>query len=570
MNDPAVTELWFMKSAQVGWTELLNNVVGYFIDQDPAPILLIQPTIEMGEAWSKDRLAPMLRDSPKLAGKVADAKTRDSGNTILHKSFVGGHLTIAGANSPAGLASRPIRVVLCDEVDRYPSSAGAEGDPVSLARKRTTTFWNRKLLVGSTPTLKGYSRIEAGFLAGDQRRYFVPCPHCSVMQTLRWSQVQWPDGKPEDAYYGCASCGAVITDADKLGMLAAGEWRATATSKRAGVASFHINELYSPWVQFGHMAMAFYEAKDLPDTLRTWVNTSLGETFEVRGDTVDETGLLERREVYPAELPAGVVLLTCGVDVQDNRLELEVVGHGAGQETWSILYKTIEGDPGQHPTHSPLWAQLDDVLGQSFEHESGLSLKISATCIDTGGHKTESVYEYCKQRFARRVFAIKGAGGQGRPVVSKPTRNNKAGVRLFSLGVDSIKELIYSRLKITEPGPGYCHFPADRDVAFFAGLTAEKLITGYFKGKESRRWVLKGPHVRNEPLDCRGYALAALAILGVDLDKHAATFARRLAERAGPIETKPELPKRANAVEQPQTKRAPPARNRGGWAKGWR
>lgn len=564
-----------MKSAQVGWTEILNNVVGFFIDQDPAPILLIQPTLDMGNAWSKDRLAPMLRDSPRLTGKVADPKARDSGNTILHKSFVGGHLTIAGANSPAGLASRPIRIVLCDEVDRYPASAGAEGDPVSLARKRTTTFWNRKLLVGSTPTVKGKSRIEAGYLAGDQRKYFVPCPHCSVMQTLKWSHVQWPDGDPESAYYVCESCGVVIVDSDKPAMLSAGEWRATAEPKRAGVASFHINELYSPWVMFGHMASAFYEAKNFPDTLRTWVNTSLGEPDELTGDTVDETGLLERREVYAAEVPVGVVLLTCGVDVQDNRIELEVVGHGVGHETWSIDYKVFEGDPGQHPSHSPLWKQLDDYLLQDFEHESGLRMRISGVCIDTGGHKTDMVYAFCKPRFSRRVFAIKGVGGQGRPLVSKPTRSNSAGVRLFSIGVDTGKELVYSRLKVSEPGPGYCHFPADRDVAFFSQLTAEKLVTRYYKGQPLRKWELKNAHQRNEALDCRNYAVACLEILGVSLDKIAKKMTARMevmgarvAEPAPVIEPEEQAPTESKPSTVQRAK--PQPRQSGGWLNKWR
>lgn len=589
VNDPTLFEIWVMKSAQVGWTEALNNVVGYYVDQDPAPMLLIQPTVEMGEAWSKDRLAPMVRDSPRLSAKIADSKVKDSGNTILHKTFLGGHITIAGANSPAGLASRPVRVVLFDEVDRYPASAGSEGDPISLARKRTTTFWNRKLLAGSTPTIKGKSRIESGFLQGDQRRYFVPCPHCDRKQTLRWSNVQWPEGKPEEAYYVCEGCGAVIVDADKPWMLAeadrrqrAGEpgigWVPTAEPKRSGVASFHINEIYSPWVTFGTMAANFIEAKQFPDTLRTWINTALGEPDDVRGESMDETGLLERREVYPAEVPAGVVMLTCGVDVQDNRLELEIVGWGPGGESWDIDYRVIEGDPGQHPSHSPLWKQLDEILTSDFEHELGVRMRISATAIDTGGHKTDMVYAFCKPRFARRVFAVKGVGGHGRPLVSKPTRNNAAGVRLFSVGVDTAKELLFSRLKVTEPGPGYCHFPHARDVAFFSQLTAERLVTRYFKGVAVRRWELKDPKARNEALDCRVYATAALAILDVNLDKAARRFRQRVEMLGGEHEALSDRPRPAApdeaappAAQKPAPARAvKPPRPRGGFVNGWR
>jgi hypothetical protein len=241
ISDASIREVWVMKSAQVGWTEILNNCIGFHVHQDPAPMLLVQPTLEMAEAWSKDRLAPMVRDTPALSEKIADPRSRDSGNTLLHKKFAGGHLTVAGANSPAGLASRPIRIVLFDEVDRYPASAGTEGDPISLGKKRTATFWNRKVLAGSTPTIKGSSRIEAGFDSGDQRFFKVPCPHCNEFQRLMWAQVQWPEGQPELAHYVCQHCGTMLTEQDKPGMLAAGEWVASRPS--LGIASFHISEL---------------------------------------------------------------------------------------------------------------------------------------------------------------------------------------------------------------------------------------------------------------------------------------------------------------------------------------
>ena len=286
------------------------------------------------------------------------------------------------------------------------------------------------------------------------------------------------------------------------------------------------------------------------------------------GESIDDTGLLERREVYPAEVPAGVVLLTCGVDVQDNRLELEVVGHGVGGETWNIDYRVIEGDPGQHPSHSPLWKQLDEYLVSDFEHESGLRMRISATAIDTGGHKTEMVYAFCKPRWHRRVFAIKGVGGQGRPLVTKPTRNNSAGVRLFSIGVDTGKELLFSRLKVSEPGPGYCHFPHSREPAFFSQLTAERLVTRYFKGVPTRRWELKDPRARNEALDCRVYSMAALAILDTNIDKAAKKFQRRIEARgevAAEAEKEPE-----QKQPEPTAKQKRVVARRTGFVNGWR
>jgi phage terminase large subunit GpA-like protein len=285
MSDPDVETVVVMKSAQVGWTEIVNNVVGFHIHQDPAPILVVQPTVEMAETWSKDRLAPMLRDSPVLREKVANPRARDSGNTLLHKGFAGGHLTMAGANSPAGLASRPIRLVLFDEVDRFGASAGAEGDPITLGRKRTTTFWNRKILMGSTPTTSGVSRIERAFLSSDRRRYHVPCPHCGHEQVLRWPRVKWPEGRPAEALYHCEDCGAGWSDAQRWRAVKMGRW--IAEGEFNGVAGFHINELASTWRKLAETVKDFLDAKDEPEMLKAWVNTALGETWAGGGEAPD-------------------------------------------------------------------------------------------------------------------------------------------------------------------------------------------------------------------------------------------------------------------------------------------
>lgn len=556
VNDPLIDTVVVMKSAQVGWTEILGNVVGYFVDNDPCPILLIQPTLEMGEAWSKDRLAPMVRDTFALRSKIKDAKSRDSGNTLLHKTFPGGHITIAGANSPAGLASRPIRVVLFDEVDRYPPSAGAEGDPVSLASKRTTTFWNRKKLMGSTPTIKGLSRIEAAYDGSDQRRYHVPCPHCNEPQALKWSQVHWPEGKPSEAYYVCEHCGSVITDQDKPEMLRLGEW--VGSKPHNGVAGFHINELYSPWVTFGEMATNFVEAKKLPETLKTWVNTALAETWEEKGETVDETGLLSRRESYGPEIPSQAAVLTAGIDVQADRLECETVAWGPGEESWSVEYQIFTGDPAK----PEVWQALDDYLLSPFDHESGAKLKIAAACIDSGGHHTKQVYAFTSRRFARRVYATKGIAGQGKPLVKRPDRNSKAKGRIFMVGADTGKDSVYSRLKIAQPGPGYCHFPAHYDEDYFAQLTSEKVITKYVRGFATRVWVKKSTHARNEALDCRVLAMVALDLLNVRIDR----IASRLSQRATTQQTQPEMPP-ALPQAAPRRQTLPPRRS---WATSWK
>jgi phage terminase large subunit GpA-like protein len=314
IGDPLAEGVVVMSSAQVGKTLIAKAVIGYFIDQDPSPILLIQPTLEMAASFSRDRLAPMLRDTECLRGKVASPKTRDSGNTVLRKTFPGGHLTIVGANSAAGLASRPIRVLICDEVDRYPPSAGTEGDPVNLGRARTKTFWNRREVLMSTPGDADTSRIEPAFLASDQRRFFVHCPHCAHAQALKWSGVTWTNEDPVSARYACHKCGSLWSDGERIESLQTGEWVAEYPDRR--IAGFHLNELYSPFRKLSEIVADFLAAKGKAETLRTWVNTSLGETWkaEDEGDKVEAHELADRLEPYTAP-PAGVVLITLQIDV---------------------------------------------------------------------------------------------------------------------------------------------------------------------------------------------------------------------------------------------------------------
>lgn len=552
ITDETVKEVWIQKAAQIGWTEILNNVIGYHVHQDPAPMLLVQPTLEMAESWSKDRFAPMVRDTPALTERIADPKSRDSGNTLLHKKFTGGHLTVAGANSPSGLASRPIRIVLFDEVDRYPASAGTEGDPISLGRKRTATFWSRKVLAGSTPTIKGSSRIEAGFESGDQRFYFVPCPHCQEFQRLVWSQVKWPDGQPELAEYVCVACGAVLGDADKAEMLRAGEWRST--KPFAGIASFHISELYSPWSTWSEMAVAFLQAKRFPETLQTWINTALGETYEERGEQVEAVGLAGRRENYTAQsIPQQTLLLTAGVDVQDDRLEITVVGYGRDEEMWVVEHGVLRGDPGS----DSLWNDLDGYLSRKRETEDGRNLLIEATAIDSGGHFTQQVYAYCAKRKSRRIWAIKGAGGFGRLIWPKSAgRAGRTSAQVFIVGVDTAKDVLYGRLKrIHQPGAGYIHFPVSVDEVYFDQLTAETLIYRMVQGRRVRSYKPRSSGSRTEALDCLVYAYAAF--IG----------------RNGPMvlpNRKVETVEKQEVQIQPQKPLRRPAPPRGGWMNGWR
>lgn len=511
ISETAAEAVTLMCSAQVGKTEILNNVVGFHIDQDPAPILILQPTIDIAETWSKDRLAPMLRDTPCLADKVSDAKSRDSGNTILHKVFPGGQLTAVGANSPSGLAARPIRIVLADEVDRYPASAGTEGDPLSLAIKRTTTFWNRLIVKVSTPTIKGLSRIERDFLASDQRYYLVPCVHCGVLQRLVWARVRWPEGDPGQAAYHCEACDVAWTEADRLAAVRAGEWRVTNPAGRW--PGFQISELYSPWSTIVRIAHSFVDAQKSAETRRVWVNTVLGEPYETDAEIVDHHVLADpsRLEEWPEDkAPQKCLLVTVGVDVQGDRLEVERVGWGNDEESWSLEHVIMPGDPSD----PELWRQLDAYLMEPTIRADGRQLFVRAACVDSGGHHTKTVYAFARLRRKRGVYAIKGVEHQTTIWPSAYQRSKSKAPDVITIGVSTAKDAIYSRLKVSAPGPGYCHFPKGRSVVWFEQLTAEVVQTRYVRGFPKRVYVLPEGR-RNEALDCRVYAYSALQSLGV-------------------------------------------------------
>lgn len=519
MNDPMVEDIVVMSSSQVGKTELLLNIIGYYIDYDPAPILIVQPNITpMGIDFSKDRLAPMIRDTPTLAGKVRDAKAKNSGNTILHKTFPGGHVTIAGANSPASLSSRPVRIVLMDEVDRYPASAGPEGDPIKLAEKRTTAFWNKKKIKVSTPTIKGYSQIEKEFESGTMEEWCVPCPCCGVYQPYEWKRI-----RHSDVTMKCVSCGEYISEMDwKQGK---GKFIAKHPERR-GKRSFHINELASPWSHWPTIIKEWKEAIEEKDKygninkLKTFINTTLGETWELRGGA-DDASLLSRREEYEAEIPNGVLLLTASVDVQDDRFEIEVVGWGKGYESWGVKYEKLYGDLNKEET----WNRLESYIDREFYFASGASLLIAWSCIDTGGHKTTECYMFLKrmERKGKRIIGIKGFGrdSKGIPLLHKLSTNNEYNVKVFILGVDSGKETVTTRLAIKEKGPGYCHFPLNAESGYnetvIKGFNSEQRVTEFKDGNAVSKWKKKSG-IRNEPLDLRVYNTAAVEILKPDFE----------------------------------------------------
>jgi phage terminase large subunit GpA-like protein len=519
MNDPATTRVVCIKGSQVGWTEALNNVLGYLISEDPGPVLVIQPSLEMAETWSKDRLNPMLRDTPRLVGKVQSPLTRDSGNTLRQKVFTGGRLAIVGANSAAGLASRPVRIVIADELDRFPVSAGSEGDPLALAAKRQLTFWNRKTLLGSTPTLKDTSAIWREWLASDQRRFFVPCPTCHHEQALVWANVKWDKTEAgqhlsSTAYYTCEACGAIWTDADRHDAVTKGRWVAT-NPDVTGVAGFHIPGFLSPWLSLAGIVSEFLAARKDPALLQVWSNTVLGEPIEPPQESVEVSSLIRRGEVYgAASIPNRVLLLVAGVDVQADRLEVLICGFGAFEESWMVRYEVLPGDPAQ----TSVWKLLDNVLTEPCHTDTGRELRIRATCVDTGGFHQAQVLTYCQQRRHRNVLPIKGASGP-RPIWPVRVSRTKSNQHIWIVGVDTAKDSLYGRLRIANPGPGYIHFPIGGafDQEYFAQLTSEVVRTRYNEGRPYRVWVLP-PGKRNEALDTAAYALAARHATRIRLD----------------------------------------------------
>lgn len=513
----------FMKGAQIGGTEAGNNWVGYIIDQAPGPMLVVQPTVEMGKRWSKGRLAPLIQDTICLRDKVKDPRSRDSGNTVQSKEFQGGQIVITGANSAVGLRSMPVRYLFLDEVDAYPPDADSEGDPLTLAIQRTSTFARRKILIVSTPTVKGLSRIEKEFENTDQRYFFVPCPHCGHFQVLKWEGIHY-DSNLAEVTYVCENCKGAIRDHHKTEMLSRGEWRATNQEKVSDkVIGFHLSSLYSPvgWLSWEACVQNYEMAKDNEQLLKAWTNTTLGLTWEEKGDSPDWGVLFDRRESYRiGTVPQGAYVLTAGVDVQNDRLEAEIVGWGQNLESWSIDYRIIYGSP----TNSETWQKLSQLLDENFESEDGVTRKINMLAIDTG-FTTQEVYNWVRNHSFNNVMAVKGVDNSLVPLNS-PTKvdiNYKgkkisAGVRLWKVGVSILKGELYGWLKKTkrEDGSiphGYCHFP-EHATEYFKQLTAEQLVTKIVKGYPKREW--QKTRDRNEALDCRVYARAAAIALGLD------------------------------------------------------
>lgn len=544
-TDPKVEHIVVVAASQVGKSEAINNMIGYCIDQDPGPILLVEPTVENAKAYSKERIAPMIRETRVLRKTIAAPKSRDSSNTVLQKAFPGGMLTLTGSTEAQALCSRPIRYLFGDERDRWALSAGSEGDPWGLATARTRTFYNRKMIEVSTPTVKGASKIADAFELGTMERWHTQCPHCGEYSEIVFEDIHYSheskglgDAKVftvTDIVYGCPVCGGVSDEHTMKSQPSKWVAQVPEAKELHKTRSFWLTAWVSPWATWHDIILKFLQAGHNSERLQVVYNTLFGKLWENRGDLADEDTMLARREDYEAELPDGVLCLTCGIDTQDDRLEYEVVGYGHFKESWGIKAGVIMGKPDTEE----VWQQLDDVLEHKYTFKNGLTLKISLAFIDEGGHFTQEVRMHCMMRQELNIYCIKGEDGQTNrdiPYVSIAKKqkiiikNQYIGqVCVFPINVDSGKQRIMDNLKVETPGMKYCHFPRrdDYGAAYFKSLLSEHLVVNPQK-KKKFSWEKIPGHERNERLDCRNYANAALQFLDPDFD----ALEKRLREKA--------------------------------------
>lgn len=593
MGDPTIERVSVMKSTRVGCTKMAVAAMLSKVANDPCPMMIMLPTQDGATKWSLEELAPTIAVCPSVAELVEEAASRSSANKTLFKMFPGGAMSIVGANSPANLRQVSRRLLICDEVDAYPQSAGTEGDPIALAEQRTADYWDRKLIFISTPLLAGTSHIERLYLEGDQRRYYVPCPVCGHMDFFTFREhskeeeedergrrgaghfMRWPEGRPEDAHFVCRARGCRIDERHKVEMMEGGEWRAAAPFR--GHASFHIWRAYSfsPNARWGQVATEFVKAnRGGPEKLKTFVNTALAEAFHERGEAPDWERIHQRRESYKiGTVPDGVIFLTAGVDVQRNRLVYDVVGWGANRESWGIECGELLGDPSAEE----VWKELDALKDRKWLNAAGVEFGIVKMGVDSGD-QTQEVYNYCRTR-SPQVYATKGVGtasvliGAAKPVdVTWKGKRYARGCLMWPLGVNVAKVEFVGWLKMRAPREGeefpagWCHFP-EYPEEYFKQITAEQLVTIRHRrtNRVTREWQII-PGRQNHWLDCRIIARAMAALAG--LERHVSVRSRKPARAAAPGKVEETIGKAEKATPN-RAQGAPPPRQRGRPERDW-
>lgn len=574
-EDPCDTVV-FMKGSQIGGSEVGNNWLCSVFHLSPAPVLLVLPTLSVARDYSKRRVAKMIEATPEVRERfIGNGKGRNGKETILMKEFRGGFLSIVGANSASSLRSMPIRFLMMDEVDSYPGDVDSEGDVPDLARKRTDTFYNRKIFMVSSPKLKDHSRIETEYQKTSQKKYFVPCPDCGNMDTINWKRLVWDEGLPETVRLRCDCCGSLTPESAKSVMLENGEWRDTSAVRNPKVKGFHLSGLYSPlgWLSWEACVRQFLEVKDNPEQFKTFVNTVWGETWaEEYSARAGADELKTRAGGYrAATVPMAGLMLVGSVDVQDNRLEWLVRAFGRGERSWLVDRGVINGDPHAADT----WERLDEILQNEYLHESGAYLSILAAGIDSGGHATAEVYEFCRTREKRHIIALKGASDRfgTTPIIGKSSkvdivRGNftlEKAVKLYTVGTIVAKTTIMGRLRqVDQSQPGAYHWYEGLENDYFEQLTAEKKVHRSVGGRNVVLFEKVKGGARNEALDLEVYALAVLRYFytKTNHDKIWTTLEARLAEAIAAQAESTDAADQKERINKPRIRRGSFSRGR--------
>lgn len=523
ISDPKRHEIVVMSSAQVGKTESILNTIGYYIHLDPCQMLMVMPDINTGKNFSVERVDPTIKETPVLNALVEPDDNKKEGSKISRKMFKNGFLAITGANVPKDLSSRSIRVLLCDEIDQYKTDIAGQGSPLSIAYKRTITFWNHKVVYTSTPTIAGLSAIERLYNKSDKREYYVPCPYCGHMQTFSFDNLTYKLDKNNnvivaEVLYLCQNCHKGIPESKKLQMILKGEWRAGDES--SPIAGFHLNALYSTFCKWHRIIKEFEDCRLHPEEYKTFKNTMLGLPTTLTDGGISDSELQEHIDNFD-KLPIQVCVLTAGVDVQDNRIECTVWGWSKDEEAWSVDRQIFSE---KRHINEDTWKRLDEfIIKKRYPTADGFSMPISLVAIDSG-FNTDAVYKFVNKR--SYVVAIKGSNQDSAPLclARKVNKNSSnAGQVLYHLGVSRLKEIFYARLTIRERGASYIHLrksvcdqykKTDKD--FLKQLCSEQsMIVDTRRGKK-KEW--KKVFARNEVLDTTLYAYACLHMGILDLE----------------------------------------------------
>lgn len=562
-----------MVASQLMKTQIALNWIGALIHMSPSNILTLLPSLGLAKRVSS-RISKTIKAAPVLRERVAASRSRDARNTMDTKEFEGGSLYVTTAGSAANLSELSARFIYGDEVDRWELDVGDEGDPIELAETRGSTFGrNAKFYFSSSPTIKGASRITDLFESSDQRFYYVPCPSCGHMQTLEWERLYY-SADYSVVHYRCdgPDCDVLIEEHHKGEMLSRGEWRAHAVGDGETVG-FNLNAMYAPlgWTGWALLARQYDKAKKAQDKgdlepMQVFYNTRLAKVWDSAQEQTKASALQARallEDFMLGSVAVGVLMLTAAVDVQDNRLELIVIGWGVGMERWVVDHQVIMGDPSDERT----WSALDERLKGRYRHPCGVDLAILATAVDSGGHHTHDVYQFCRVRRWRKIFAVKGASKPGKPIIAqRPSQvdvtwrgqTERNGAELWMIGTDTAKDWIYNRYAV-ESGPGALHFAKDLPEDFFAQCVAERKVARYVRGYKRIEWV-KGKAERNEALDLMVYALAMAYYLGLHrYGEHDWARARQALAQVGLFDDTASTPvaaKQVNTIDHEQSESA--------------